>query len=251
MLQALACFFCTLLYLVLRPRRVGVFFMDGMRFEYPMSMNAVLIRNFAPLVEWQARMVSGLVAQGVVVEKVTVRDYYMTGTRIGFMLINVSMHLHGIPLPGAVLLRGATAVVLLWYRQWVTGEVHVVLVRQPRVAAGRALWEAPSGTVDSTGRFEGPMLQAVAAYTGTPLDHDTRLCEHRMSPHMSPGLLDETLALYSAEIPPRTPPPVPDDDGGGDGAALAAVAVAAVPLTDARTFEDGKLRVLLAAAKLV
>ena len=250
MLEILASVLFLLLYLAfLRPRRVGTMVLNGMRIEYPRNMDERLLRNFAPLAEWQDKITRGLLAEGAVVHGVSVRDAYLFGPRIGFLLMDVCAHMHGVALPGAVLLRGTSVAVLLWYR--LANEVHVVLVRQPRVATGRATWEVPAGMADGNGTLRGQMFTEIEEETGLTLNvHDLQAVD--AAPYTSCGLLDETLQLYTMQIPPNTLTATPEDKPRGNAAEGELITnVCAVPLSDPRTLEDGKLRILLSAMTTV
>lgn len=247
MIDILLCLLCMFLYLVFRPRRIGIMMMNGMWFEYPRYMDESLIRNFSPLIEWQENVTRGLLTQGATVEKVSIRDSYMFGPRIGFMLLDVSMHMHGVKLPGAVLLRGTSVAVLLWYRQWVTGAVHIVLVRQPRIATGSMTWEVPAGMADSTGTLKGQMFKEIQEETGLSLNIKDLHHHALTSPYTSSGLLDEKLELYSMQISPHAMKKKADSVCGKLSEGEVITNVDAVPLDDARTFEDGKLRILLSS----
>ena len=51
-----------------------------------------------------------------------------------FIMMDVNVSTNGVRLPGAVVLRGKSVAVLIWYHRPVTNDVYVVLVRQPRIA---------------------------------------------------------------------------------------------------------------------
>lgn len=250
MLEFLFAFFCTCMYLAFRPRRVKRMMCDGMCIEYPRFMNETLIREFPPFNEWQNNMRRGLVAMGANVEKVSVRDVYMFGSRVGFMLMDVSVNMYGVSLPGAVLLRGRSLAVLLWYREYVTNEMYVVLVRQPRVATGTMTWEVPAGMADGHGTLKGQMFKEIEEETGLALNVHQLTHHGDVSPFTSAGLVDETLELYSMQISPD----VMNDGtrhefGGNRSEGELIVNVAAVPLSDPRVREDGKLRILLSVVE--
>ena len=195
-------------------------------------------------------MTRGLLAQGAVVEKVSIRDSYMFGPRIGFMLMDVTVHMNGVKLPGAVLLRGKSLAVLLWYREWVSGDVYVVLVHQARVATGRMTWEVPAGMADVNGTLKGQMFTEIQEETGLTLNVNELVHHQHMSPYTSCGLLDETLELYSMQVSPDVMTKATSTVLGNTEEGEVITNVSAVPLSDARTLEDGKLRMLLSAVKM-
>ena len=241
---------CIALFLLLRQRRIRIMRMNKMWFEYPNHMNESSIRNFKPLVVWQKRVTRGLLAQGAVLEKVVVRDAYMFGTRVGFMLLDVSIRMNGVKLPGAVLLRGKTVAVLLWYRECLTEDVRVVLVRQPRVATGYMTWEVPAGMADDNGDLQGQMFKELKEETGLALNMNDLSHHACVAPYTSSGLLDETLELYSMRVSPDVMKGLSSEIRGNEGEGEMITMVRAVSLTDARTLEDGKLRILLSSVKM-
>ena len=241
---------CLFLYLTFRPRRNRVMVMNGMWFEYPTYADVHLIRNFRPLLEWQNNMRNGLLQQGAIVEKVSVRDTYMFGPHIGFMLIDVLIYMDGVKLPGAVLLRGKSVAVLLWYRDCLTNMIKVVLVRQPRVATGRMTWEVPAGMADGNGDLKGQMFTEIKEETGLTLNMANLKHHTFRAPYTSSGLLDEALELYSMEISPEVMTGIVDKPRGCHEDGEVITNVDAVSLTDARALEDGKLRILLSSIKM-
>ena len=250
MIEILLTVLCMFLYLLFRPRWFGTMVLNDMWIEYPKYMDASLIRAFAPLREWQTNVKRGLLAQGAIVEKISIRDSYMFGPRIGFMLMDVTMHMNGVKLPGAVLLRGKSVAVLLWYREWVSGDIHVVLVRQARVATGRMTWEVPAGMADGNGTLKGQMFNEIKEETGLTLNVNELVHHGDASPYTSSGLLDETLELYSMQVSPDVMTKAMRTVLGKKEEGELITNVCAVPLSDARTLEDGKLRMLLSIVKM-
>lgn len=246
MFDVLSCAVFMFFYLLFRPLRFRTTVLNDMYIEYPTHMNASLVRSFAPLLEWQRNMKRGLLAEGAVCEKVSIRDVYMFGTtRVGFMLLDVTVNMNGVKLPGAVVLRGKSVAVLLWYREW--GDVYVVLVRQARVATGRMTWEVPAGMADGNGSLKGQMFTEIKEETGLALNiHDL---VHHASPYTSCGLLDETLELYSMQISPSAMTASTAKLGNSDEGEVI-TNVCAVSKTDPRTLEDGKLQILLSMVDL-
>jgi hypothetical protein len=251
MFEFIVTLLCVFLYMVFRTRRVGIMMINGMWFEYPVHMDETPIRNFQPLIEWQKNIKGGLLAQGAIMEKVSIRDAYMFGPRIGFMLMDVTIYMNGVKLPGAVLLRGKSVAILLWYREWATKDVHVILVHQPRVATGGMTWEVPAGMADGNGDLKGQMFNELKEETGLALNIND-LSHHAFeAPYTSSGLLDETLELYSMQVSPDVMKGLASDQTRGNKEEGEMITkVRAVPLTDARTLEDGKLRILLSSVKM-
>lgn len=234
-------------YTILTPRRVGAMLLNGTRIYYPAHMDETLIRNFRPLNEWQRSITTGLLTEGATLDSVSIRDAYMFGPRIGFMLMDVRMYMHGVQIPGAVFLRGTSIAVLMWYRHWTTGEVHVILVRQPRIATGRMMWEVPAGMADASGSLSGQMFKEIQEETGlTPNINDLK---YHGAAHTSCGLLDEALGLYSLQISPDSITPSKEIRGNAAENEMI-TSVAAFPLDIARSTEDGKLHILLSFLKL-
>jgi len=225
-----------ILYKILR-RPVTV--LRGMAIHHPPHVTSTLLEGFAPLEEWQKNLSKGLLVQGVEVKKVTVREAYMFGPRIGFLFLDADLVLDGRPIPGAVLLRGASVSALLWYR--VSGVVHVVMVRQPRVATGRMVWEVPAGMADGEGTLKGQMFKEIYEETGLTFNTDDLICHG--SRLTSCGILDEDMVLYSKEIDP--PSFSLNGKFGNVDEDEMIVGVDAVSLDDPRSKEDGKLAMLL------
>tara|TARA_B110001452_G_scaffold242810_1_gene225836 strand:+ start:4711 stop:5463 length:753 start_codon:yes stop_codon:yes gene_type:complete len=241
---------CVFLYMMFRPRHIEVMMINSMWFEYPNYIDVSLIRNFQPLLEWQRNMRLGLLSQGAVLEKVTIRDAYMFGSRIGFILMDVTVYMNGVKLPGAVLLRGKSIAVLVWYRDLVTKALHVVLVRQPRVATGRVTWEVPAGMADGRGTLTGQMFKELKEETGLTININDLVHHAFETPYTSSGLLDETLELYSMQVSPDVMKGLVDKPHGNTDEGEVITNVCAVPLTDTRALEDGKLRILLSSVKM-
>ena len=171
---------------------------DGVHVTYDSSrVSAAQIEAFAPLRMWLARNHS------FKVNRITVRDAYLFGPRrIGFLFLDVpAVHHDGTVLPGAVMLRGRSAAVLLWFER--KGRVYALMVRQPRLAAGVWTWEVPAGMADEeTGDLRGRMFDEVREETGIVVAKEdlVRLPDAPMS---SPGLLDETYELFACRIDPE------------------------------------------------
>lgn len=220
--------------------------LDNMRFDCPMHIEEDRIRTFHPLKAWQESIRLGLLAHGATLEKIIVRDAFMFGPRIGFLFMEVNISLHGVRLPGAVVLRGPSVAVLIWYREWITNRVHVVLVCQPRVAVGRMTWEVPAGMIDKDGTLQGQMFKEIEEETGLVV-HISDLKHHAFThPQTSPGLLDEYLELYSVEITQDVMDRAKTRSRLGnvnEGEVI--TKVEGIPLDDVRVMEDAKLRVLL------
>jgi len=235
------------LYFLVRPHRSKLMKLNGIYFEFPRNMNASLLKEFVPLRDWHESMHRGLLAEGAVVEKVYIRDAYMFGPRIGFLLMNVTMHMNGVALPGAVLLRGKSVVVLLWYRH--EGQVYIILIRQPRVATGKMMWEVPAGMADGNGTLRGQMFTEIYEETGLVVDIQD-LKSHGVAPYTSCGLLDETCELFSMKISPESIFSGFEDVHGNQDEGELITNIKAFPLSEARTFEDGKLHMLLSVMEL-
>lgn len=242
--DVLATVLMAVLYFLLRPRRLAAMVLNGMVVHFPATIDKKLIANFTPLLEWQTNICKGLVANGASISKVVVRDAYMFGPRIGFLLLDVEVEMFGVLLPGAVLLRGRSVAVLLWYRHPDDGVLHVVLVRQPRVAIGVMSWEVPAGMADGSGLLKGQMFKEIEEETGLSLNVNDLEHHANDNPHTSCGLLDERLELYSMEISPHVIKTSDQIRGNFDQGEII-TNVEAVPVHDARVRNDGKLRVLL------
>ena len=119
-----------------------------------------------------------------------------------------------------------------------------MLVRQPRVAVGRMTWEVPAGMVDRSGCLKGHMLEEIKQETGISVNIDD--LHHHGSTYTSPGILDETLELYSLQLTCTDETFRKNGKQQGlqeEGEVV--TNVEAVYLDDPRVLEDAKLRTLL------
>jgi ADP-sugar diphosphatase len=224
---------------------MSIYHVNGMQVENMIGehANLDLIRQFQPFLNWQDNICKGLVTDGAVIEKVTIRELVMFGPRIGFILMEATIRMDGVKLPGVVLLRGKSVAVCLWYKT--SDGLFVVLVRQPRVATGHMMWEVPAGMADGEGTLQGQMFNEIKDETGLTL-RVADLKYHGAS-YTSCGVLDEELELYSYEIDPeKFAADVAEKKQLGNRAEGELITnVEAVQLSDPRASEDGKLHTLL------
>lgn len=220
----------------------------GMILTHKADVDPSLLRAFQPLAAWQDNMRDGLLSSGAVLEGVTVRDVYLFGPRIGFLLLDVTLRFEGVRLPGAVLLRGRSCAVLLWFKTE-EGAIHAVLVQQPRVATGGFTWEAPAGMVDDHGDVKGQMFKEIAQETGLEVCAKD-LVPLGEAPFSSPGLLDETLELFSLEVDRRLLLGRTSASLGETAEGEVITKVRAFDVCDPTARHDAKLRLLLEVADL-
>lgn len=161
------------------------------------------LRNFRPYVAWREALSNGLLATqaDTVLHSITVRDAYKFGSRIGFLFLDAHVTMNGVRLPGAVFLRGPSVAVLLWYSDD-DGNVFVVMVRQPRVATGRMMWEVPAGMIDADGDVTGTMFQEIREETSLTVNVSNLVHHSDTKPYTSCGILDERMELFSMKIDP-------------------------------------------------
>lgn len=210
---------------------------------------------FAPFGQWLSVLVSpdGLVGgHGAVLRGITVRDVYMFGARAGFVFLDVDISMPtpdgaNVKLPGAVLLRGGAVAVLVWCKR--DEEIHVLLVRQPRVATGAMQWEIPAGMLHSDGDCRGTAFDEIRQETGLEFSREA-LERLPTTPFASQGLLDERFTFYAAHCPDLLEKAQSLDASAlgvrEEGEVIASVA--AVAMTRAHEFDDSKLIAALAAA---
>jgi ADP-sugar diphosphatase len=124
--------------------------------------------------------------------------------QIGFIKLNAEViHPNGKPLSGVVVLRGGTVgmLVILQCAEDVA-EKYVLLVEQPRVAVSEIrLGELPAGMIDD-GTFCGAAAKELEEECGLTIEESdlrdlTGAKEHSEGILLSPGLLDESIKLYS------------------------------------------------------
>ena len=102
----------------------------------------------------------------------------------------------GLPVPGAVLLRGDASAVLLVLK--CAGEEYTVIVRQPRFAAGlSSTKEIPAGMLDDSGDKEAVAVREVKEETGLVIEKSDLIDLGGFYPSF--GLCDEIIYLFAAE----------------------------------------------------
>jgi ADP-sugar diphosphatase len=136
------------------------------------------------------------------VESITITDVHWFGPRIGFMTIKTVTRLmgDGPALPGIVFLRGGSVAMLVVLR--CEGRKYVLIVKQPRVAAGRsALAELPAGMLDGDGNFAGVAAKEMREEAHINFKPDelvsmTDFTHNKQYP--SPGACDEFIEYFYA-----------------------------------------------------
>lgn len=158
------------------------------------------VQAFAPLTRWSDAVRAsgtGLCEEQVTIADVTVLSVFKPGKRILFLHshVHATMPHNGqrVALPGIVTFRGISVAALLWCRK--DDAVHILLVEQPRVAAGQLVWEAPAGMLDEK-TLSGAMFDEIKEETGLVVGRD--MLKPLGNAFSSPGLLDEQFAFYSA-----------------------------------------------------
>ncbi len=151
--------------------------------------------SFKPFTAW----VDGMNPE-LYVESVTVTDVHWFGPRIGFMTIKSVTRLMGIgpPLPGIAFLRGGSVAMLVVLR--CEGRKYVLLVKQPRVAVGRAaLVELPAGMLDGDGNFAGVAAKEMREEAHIDFKHSEMVCMSESNKqYPSPGGCDEFIEYFYA-----------------------------------------------------
>ncbi len=151
--------------------------------------------SFKPFTAW----VDGMNPE-LYVESVTVTDVHWFGPRIGFMTIKSVTRLmgEGPALPGIAFLRGGSVAVLVVLR--CEGRKYVLLVKQPRVAVGRAaLVELPAGMLDGDGNFAGVAAKEMREEAHIDFKHSEMVCMSESNKqYPSPGGCDEFIEYFYA-----------------------------------------------------
>jgi 8-oxo-dGTP pyrophosphatase MutT (NUDIX family) len=203
------------------------------------------VHEFAPFREWLTTLRENLLGcEDTCLRSITVRDVYTVGNRILFLFLDVDVTMRNVRLPGAVLLRGATVAVMLWYTDD-DGNVFVVMVRQPRVATGRMTWEVPAGMIRSDGDIAGSMFDEIREETGLTVNV-ADLTHHRTTrPFTSSGILDERVELFSLKIDPSIiPERLVDVTCGNLDEGELVTNVVALCIDDPRVMDDAKFHML-------
>lgn len=110
----------------------------------------------------------------------------------------------GKPMLPYVLLRGDAVVVVPVCRNRATGERRFLMVRQRRIGSGLMSLEFPAGMIDLSG--DAPSDPAATAAreleeeTGLRVDASALVSLWDKSLHSAPGLSDEAIRFYAAEI---------------------------------------------------
>ena len=107
------------------------------------------------------------------------------------------------------------------------------------------MWEVPAGMADAEGTLQGQMFKEIKEETGLVVNIDT-LAHHGAS-YTSCGLLDEEVELYSCQLDPvQFLVDTSRQQALGNRTEGELITnVEAIPLSDPRMQEDGKLRILL------
>jgi hypothetical protein len=207
------------------------------------------VLTFAPFREWLTKVKRYLMTNDeFTLHSIKVLNVYMFGSqRIGFVFLDAHITHGRVRLPGAVLLRGNSAAVLLWYVH--NDTTYVVAVRQPRVAMGDVVWEVPAGMVSGDGSLRGTMFDEIREETGI----DVNVCDLRhhadTRPFTSCGLLDERLCLFSAKIDASMFNDRAKTRGNTkEGEVI--VGVEAMRLDDMRIQDDAKFHTLLSVTSI-
>lgn len=122
--------------------------------------------------------------------------------KIGFVKLRAEViHPNGNPIPGVVVLRGGTVGILVILECLEdSNEKYVVLVQQPRVPVAEvSLTELPAGMIDD-GTFTGSAARELEEECGFKIHRSDLLdltANHAEGVLLSPGLVDETIKLYS------------------------------------------------------
>lgn len=211
------------------------------------TLTSTDVETFLPLVRWTAKTSeasSDFKENGVTLEAISILSAFKPGRKVLFIHAHViaTMIHRGerVRLPGIVTFRGPSVAVLLWCIK--RDAVQILLVKQPRVAAGCFTWEAPAGMLDAGATLVGAMFDEIKQETGLTIGAD-RLIEIGNA-YSSPGLLDEEYTLYAAHCPEMQQASA----GGNEEEQEVISSVEVFALKDA-PLHDAKLRCLLQAAE--
>jgi len=214
------------------------------RITAPLNVDAGKLLAFQPLLDWMNNTRKGLLEKGAVLHDIAIRDVYMAGSRVLFVFLDANITMEGRRLPGAVMLRGESVAVLLWCKCGAT--FYAIMVKQPRVATGDEIWEAPAGIVEAGNAPKGAAFTEICEETG--IIPDPAKMKHIGSFLPSPGLLDETIQLFECEQPDMMEKCEQRCARGNFEEGELITSVAAVPVQQCYTCIDAKMRCLVTAA---
>lgn len=163
------------------------------------SKNTNLIKSFVPFQEWCHNVSENLLSGGNVLENVRIIEEYKFGKKIGILLMEAKIKYENTFLSGLVVLRCPSCAILMWYQK--NGEIYVLMIRQPRVAMGKFVWEVPAGMLDGeTKNVKGKMLDEIKEETG--IYPEKEKLDYLDTCYSSCGITDEKYMLFSLEIDP-------------------------------------------------
>ena len=113
--------------------------------------------------------VSKLTASYIRYDKIELLGHYMFGPHVGFAWMDVHAFYisNGTRVPGVVFLRGSSVACLLLIKNKETGKLHMVLVKQYRIALPGEAFEGVAGMGDlEVHNLTGPILNEIKQETG-------------------------------------------------------------------------------------
>lgn len=162
--------------------------------------NSELIKNFEPFKEWYASVEENLLNDRNYLEKIRVIEEYKFGNKLGFLIMDVKLNYEEKYIPGFVILRGPSCAVLMWYE--VLGEIYILMIRQPRLATGKLVWEVPAGMLDGeSDDIRGKMMDEIKEETGIIPEKEKLV--YLDTSYSSCGITDEKYIFFSMEIDPK------------------------------------------------
>lgn len=183
-------------YLILSQKRIRHLIKKKVTTE-----NSELIKNFEPFKEWYASVKENLLNDENYLEKIRVIEEYKFGNKLGFLIMDVKLNYEEKYIPGFVILRGPSCAVLMWYE--VLGDIYVLMVRQPRLATGKLVWEVPAGMLDGeTKSIKGKMMNEIEEETGIIIEEEKLV--YLDTSYSSCGITDERYIFFSMEINPSS-----------------------------------------------
>jgi ADP-sugar diphosphatase len=113
--------------------------------------------------------VSKLTASYIRYDKIELLGHYMFGPHVGFVWLDVHAFYisNGTRVPGVVFLRGPSVACLLLIKNKETGKLHMVLVKQYRIALPGEAFEGVAGMGDlEVHNLTGPIVNEIKQETG-------------------------------------------------------------------------------------
>jgi ADP-sugar diphosphatase len=127
---------------------------------------------------------------------VDVRDVKMFGERVGFIVMDATVHHDAVPVPGYIVLRGPAVGLLVE-----VNDCGLLVVEQLRAATGGRVTEMLAGMLDEEHNVTGVLIKEAEQEAGlTIAQADLVQLGDAAGNYTSAGLLDECVVLYGVAL---------------------------------------------------